>query len=158
MIALPLLIGCGGGGSYELGWTLGCEKRPNDCQVKSATDCSSVGIDSIEVLATPTNAPNDTAIRTLFACFSSSLGPLGRGPQLSATNYSLEIYTLTPAGQRLTGPHTARADVPESGYGAAKVDLTLATRCADGVDNDQDGFVDLFDPNCSDEQDDDETR
>lgn len=161
----PFLLGitglvnaCGGSGSYELSWTLGCDKRPNACQAESTASCSVVGIDSIEVLARPANAPGDTQLRSLFACFSADVGAIGRGPGLSAASWALEIYTLTPAGQRLTGPVNVQVQIPQSGYSKAQVDLPLAPRCSDGVDNDRDGFVDRFDPDCSDAQDDDESR
>ncbi len=150
LIALSLAA-CGGQGSYQLHWTLGCAAAGDTspaCQITSPRDCSRAGLDALEVLLT--RAPTDTPIRTQLACYTPGEGPYGRGPGLDEGKASLQIYGLTPGGQRLVGPIPAEAVIPESGFVPVEINLPAPLACGDGVDNDGDGLVDLHDPGCKD--------
>jgi hypothetical protein len=154
-IGLVLLFfsfaGCGEQGSYQLHWTLGCAKIGEltpACQIQSARDCSRAGLDALEVLAV--HSPTDTPTRTQLACYAPGEGPTGRGPGLDEGRVSLQVYGISPGGQRLIGPIPAEAEIPGSGFAAVEINLPLPAQCGDGVDNDGDGLVDLHDPGCQD--------
>jgi hypothetical protein len=141
----PLLCACGEGGSYELHWTIGCsDPTQPSCEVRSAKDCSSVGLDSLEVVA----SRQAETTRSLFSCCSFLNGPVGRGPELEPGPYVLTIYGLSPGGQALVGPITVDVSVAETGTQRVEVDLPRPPACGDGVDNDGDGLVDLQDSEC----------
>jgi hypothetical protein len=145
------LAACGGQGSYELRWTLGCAQVGDTnpaCQITSPLDCSRVGLDALEVLVR--RAPTDTPTRTQLACYAPGEGPVGRGPGLDDGKASLEVYGLTPGAQRLVGPLIAETVIPSSGFVTVTINLPVPAACGDGVDNDGDGLVDLHDPACKD--------
>jgi len=143
------LCSCGGSGSYELRWTIGCKTAGDPgCAPRSAHECSRVGIDSVEVLAR--RDASSTPARALFPCFSASDGPVARGPGLDAASYTLEVQGLSPGGQVLSGPVSVGATIPETGFAQVRVDLPTPAACGDGVDNDGDGLVDLQDSGCKD--------
>jgi hypothetical protein len=143
------LCSCGGSGSYELRWTIGCKTAGDpSCAPRSAYECSRVGIDSVEIFAR--RDPGATPERAIFPCFSSSEGPVARGPGLDAASYALEVQGLSPGGQLLSGPVSVSATIPETGFVKVQVDLPIPAACGDGVDNDGDGMVDLQDPGCKD--------
>jgi hypothetical protein len=133
------LCACGSSGSYELHWTVG-HSSP-----ESAKSCSSVGLDMVEVI--PRNEPGQ---RSLFACYAAGSGALGHGPSLPPGETSLEVYGLSPDGERIAGPVSVQALIPNAGFVRVDVDLASPPACRDGVDNDGDGQVDLFDPECKD--------
>ena len=148
-VGVAASLGCGPDTSYELRWTLGCESQLGPCEVDGTRDCASVGIDAIEVTA----RRGTSGKRSVYACFSASEGPSGRGPGLKAGEYELTIYPLSPAGRRLLeDPVIAEATVPDDGFGSVEVDIPVPPACSDGVDNDADGQVDLFDTDCPDAQ------
>lgn len=148
------LAACGPSRSYQLKWTLGCDSELGPCEVSTARDCSSVGVDAVEVIA----IRGGSTWRTLFTCFSPQDGALGRGPDLSPDDYDLEAYTLSAAGHRLLSePAQASVTVPDEGFQPVEVDLAVRPQCSDGVDNDSDVRVDLFDPGCIDLDDIDES-
>jgi hypothetical protein len=153
IVLLPLgLVACGEAGSYELTWTIGCETGEDPaCAVVSIRDCSRRGLDSIEVIAL-----QDGEQRAIFPCFSPDDGPVGRGPGLDSGSVQLDVYGLAADGVRLTGPAAVTAEIPESGLVPVEVNLPEPAACADGVDNDGDGLVDLMDPGCLDNKDADE--
>ncbi|MCC6751279.1 MAG: hypothetical protein IT371_26740 [Deltaproteobacteria bacterium] len=153
--ALLLLGACGPSGSYELRWSVGCDK-PGDpaCAVRSVRDCSLRGIDAVEVLA----QTGDTLEVTRFACFSIAEGAVGRGPGLPTGPATLEVYGLNPGGLRLIGPVRVAASIPESGLVSVHAALPAPPACGDGMDDDGDGLVDLFDPQCADPKDPDELK
>lgn len=133
-------VGCGATKTYQLGWTL------EGAAVDGPFDCSKSGIDAIEVVA---RAGGDET-RSVFACYSEIDGASGEGPDLASGAHALAVSTLSPAGQRLTGPVVVDALIPDEGVVAVTVDLPRPPECADGVDNDGDGTVDLLDTNCVD--------
>jgi hypothetical protein len=76
---------------------------------------------------------------------------------IDAGDYILQVTPLNPRGERLTDPRTGVAvapvevpvTVPSEGTTATDpVTLTPNPACADGVDNDGDGLIDLADPDC----------
>ena len=139
-ILLVDVAGCGATKTYQLSWTL------DGAAVNGPLDCSSSGIDAIEVLA----RTGGDETRSVFACYSELDGASAEGPDLSSGAHALAVSTLSPAGQRLTGPIVVDALIPNEGVVAVKVDLPRPPACADGVDNDGDGTVDLLDTNCVD--------
>ena len=142
---------CGQQGSYELRWTIGC-KTPDDresCALRSVKECSQVGLDSVEVFAQQGSAET----RSVFPCFSDAEGAMGRGPELETGDVTLQIYGLSPGGQKLIGPLAVETTIPSSGFVLVDVDLPRPPACNDGVDNDGDGLVDLHDPDCKDPND-----
>lgn len=163
-LLFPLLAGaaalslaaCGGEGSYELRWTIGCKTAGQiECQVRSMKDCSRRGIDSVEVFA---GAPGSTdRERSIFPCFSPDDGPVGRGPGLGGGEKELTVYGLSAGGVRLTEAALVDARIPEEGLVEVSVDIPEPPQCRDGVDNDLDGMVDLFDTDCADGNDTDES-
>jgi len=156
VVGIVLLTHCGGGGSYSLHWTLGCESG-GPCEVKSPRECAGSAIDAIEVVA---RKPGSTGgERSVFPCFIDSHsadgeGAVGHGPELEATTYNLLVYALSPDGTRqLSRSQDVTVDVPDEGFVDVTVDLPILPACQDGMDNDHDGFVDLFDAGCKDAAD-----
>ena len=153
--SLATTSACGPSRSYELKWTLGCDSELGPCEVQTARDCSSAGVDAVEVVA----IRGGSSWRSVFACFSAQDGALGRGQDLSPDDYGLEVYTLSASGHRLISePALASVTVPEEGFQPVDVDLAVRPQCSDGVDNDRDVRVDLFDPGCIDLDDLDESE
>jgi hypothetical protein len=147
--SLFLLVGCGEKGTYELSWTIGCgDTESPDCIIRSAADCSSRGLDSVEVIVLPVSEET----RAIFPCFSPIWGPKGEGPGLETGEYDLSIFGITPGGQRLVGPLSLKATIPEQGAIKLQIDFPVPPQCADGVDNDDDGLVDAMDHGCSQSQ------
>lgn len=137
-------MGCGEGGSYELRWTVGCENIGDTaCAITSAKGCSSYGLDAIEVLAVQGFEEN----RTLFPCFSVIDGAVGRGSELEEGAVTLEVSGLSAGGQLLTSG-SVNVEIPASDFQLVLINLPAPSPCADGVDNDFDGLVDVHDPGC----------
>lgn len=146
-LAASAALGCGATKTYQLDWTL------DGVQVSGRFDCSKSGIDAIEVIA---RADGD-AVRSVFACYSEIDGPRASGPDLASGPTALSVSTLSAAGQHLSGPVVVDAQIPDEGLVNVSVDLLRPPQCADGVDNDGDGAVDLLDTNCIDVTDGDES-
>jgi hypothetical protein len=146
-----LLAGCGSKGSYALRWTIGCSDSTSaKCQVAKTKDCSQVGLDSIEAVASVENK-NQSEL-SVFPCFTIGDGPLGRGPELDVGLVDLSVSGLSAGGQVLTGPVDVTAvSIPETGFVEVWVTLPTPPACSDGVDNDGDGLVDMMDPDCKSE-------
>lgn len=146
LAALVLAAGCGVSRSYEVHLAVGCTPASADrCRVKSVRTCSAAGIDAVEIAAIQDGA------RTIdrFPCFVPGEGAVARGPDLDPGPVTLEVAPLGPSGLRLGKPVTARAAIPDEGFVRVYVSLPRPPACADGVDNDRDGRVDLADPGCS---------
>jgi hypothetical protein len=142
-----LCAACGGHGSYELNWTLGCKGAPDaSCQIRSALDCSRHGLDTVLVVA----VQGSDQTRAVFPCYSITDGPKGQGPGLAGGLTTLDVSGLTAAGQTIAGPVSVQITIPTSGFVAAEANLPIPPACNDGVDNDGDGLVDLQDPDCKD--------
>jgi len=155
LCAASLAGGCGPSGSYRLSWTIGCARVSGvDCEVDDAKDCARAGFDAIEVRTRPAGGAESS--RVLYPCFDRRRGPIAEGPDLDAGATLLFVTALDARGQGLSGPLELPAAIPEEGLVNVEVDLPLAPACADGVDNDGDGAVDLFDPQCEGEADTDE--
>ncbi len=141
-----LAIGCGEAGTYELTWTLGkLDAKAAPCQVKSVATCSRAGLDSLKVVVLRGGSAEETA---LHPCYSAGEGALGRGPDLAEGQVTLRVTGLSPGGQLLTGPVDVTATIPAEGLVKASLNLPRPAQCADGVDNDGDGLVDVKDPDC----------
>jgi len=143
--ALVLLgAGCGAGGSYELHWTIGCDNLGDSaCTITSARGCSRFGLDGIEVLA----VQGFEQSRAVFPCFSTLDGAVGRGPELEEGPANLQVSGLSAGGQVLTSGAVDVA-IPASDFQVVLINLPAPPPCADGVDNDADGLVDVHDPGC----------
>jgi hypothetical protein len=147
------LLACGDESTYELRWTLGCESGLGPCEITSARDCTRVGVGHIEVEAL--QGTNRT--RTVMLCFGAPDGAVGRGPGLSAGAVELTVWPLSAGARRLpVEPATVSGEIPTSGVVELRVDVPVAPACSDGVDNDGDDHVDLFDPECESDTDVDE--
>ena len=157
-MARPLLLlallalggGCGATRSYEVHLAIGCSPASADrCRVRSVRQCSAAGIDAVEVAA----VQGEARTTDRFPCFTPGEGAVARGPDLAAGPVTLEVVPLGPSGLRLARPVTARARIPSEGFVRVYVTLPRPPACADGVDNDRDGRVDLADPGCKDATD-----
>lgn len=139
--------GCGGTSSYELHWKIRCDEQADGCLVRNARDCSAAGIGAVEVGVVSNGGTKGRSFVT-FPCFSAASGPAGRGPDLGAGRYQLRVTPLSLSGQPVGTTDSVSVDVPDEGY--KRVDIVLAhpAQCSDGIDNDDDGLVDLFDPGC----------
>jgi hypothetical protein len=145
---------CGEGPTYRLEWTLGCASSPTNCTITDVKQCSVVGLDAIDVIATDTGGQ---AVHSVFPCYSPTTGASGAGPELSPGTHTLGVTGVSPGGQTLATAATVSVTVAESGQSPVSVDLPLPVACADGMDNDRDGFADRFDPGCKDNADPDES-
>lgn len=140
-LALGLaLSACGPTKSYELSWTLDGQA------VTNAKDCSSSGIDAIEVTAR--NGGDE--VKAIFGCYSPVDGAKGVGPDLASGQWALGVRALSPSGAELTAEIVVQAQIPEEGNVPVTVDIPRPSSCADGVDNDENGAVDAFDAKCLD--------
>ena len=149
---LPVLLaaavggaGCGPDGSYTLSWTITGETSAD------AYGCSSHGIDGIQVQALHATSLEPASLVT-FPC-----APHFGEHKIDAGDYVLQVTPLNARGERLTDPRTGVAVAPvevpvkvpsEGTTNTDAVTLTPNPACADGVDNDGDGLVDLADPDC----------
>jgi hypothetical protein len=151
-----LCAGCGPETTYELHWTIGCPVSDlKSCALTSVRQCSVVGLDAVEVQVLVSSAVEETSV---FPCYSYVEGAVGRGPGLDPGPVTLKSTGLTPGGTRITGPVSLDLQIADDGLTEAWIDLPTPAQCADGVDNDLDGHVDLQDPGCEDGRDTDESR
>lgn len=156
LIALLFVGACGEEGSYELSWVFDCPQGgAADCGPTNARQCSGVGLDSIKVQVLRDGAQEASSI---FPCYSSADGARGFGPGLGPGQVTLRVSGFAPGGQQLVADKDAAAEIPELGFVKVQVKLTPPKACADGVDNDGDGQVDLLDPGCKDAADADEAK
>jgi hypothetical protein len=152
LAALALAItGCGDPTSYELSWTIGCANPGDDaCTIKSVRQCSALGVDAIAAQALVGGSDKGTA---RFPCFDQARGSASAvGPDLPSGDVTLEVSALSASGHVLSGPVSVNVTVPSEGNAPVSVDLPVPLSCADGVDNDGDGLVDLLDPDCPDDK------
>jgi hypothetical protein len=147
LAALGGSAGCGPNGSFTLSWAIAGETRSD------AFGCSSHGIDGIQVQALHASSrePSDLVV---FPC-----APHFAEHKLDSGDYVLQVTPINARGQRLTDPRTGVAVAPVEVAATVPADgtvmldpvtLTPNPACADGVDNDRDGLVDLADPDCGD--------
>ncbi|MCA9664414.1 MAG: hypothetical protein KC503_02465 [Myxococcales bacterium] len=148
--------GCGDATSYELSWTIGCA-TPGDaaCTISSVRQCSELGVDAIAARAVVGTNDEGTA---RFPCFDQARGSASAvGPDLPGGEVTLEVSALSASGHVLSGPVSVQVVIPGEGTTPVSVDLPAPLACADGVDNDGDGLVDLLDPDCADDKGDSES-
>ena len=144
LLSLPLLGACGSQGSYQLHWSITCKTSQSTCPIETPKDCSDAGLDAISVQA----VRGTDQVHSLFPCFGP-LGPTGNGPGLGQGPIDLEVSALSPGGEVLVGPVSTTATIPPTGVISVDITLPRPPACNDGVDNDQDGLVDLADPECN---------
>ncbi|TPV93852.1 MAG: hypothetical protein B7733_18230 [Myxococcales bacterium FL481] len=165
-----LLGACQEPPSYRLRW--GIEQRDNQTRsLTRRTQCSEVGLDEVWVQAFATEtaprgadgeATEDGTEASIpvaeqrFPCFPRAFQEeqaMLDGPALDAGTYELVLTGLV-RGQRSYSRSEVRTEpfvVEEN----ATIDLDPVyipspTACEDGLDNDEDGLVDLVDPSCQD--------
>ncbi len=157
LMMLILTAGCGEAGSYDLVWSVGCDKAKvcNDCVMQNAMGCSAFGLDSV-VVRVKRDAVEEAV--SAFPCFSRQVGANGQGPGLEPGLVTLEVTGLSPGGLVLTGPVSTKVTIAETGLVPGCVKLPAPAACNDGVDNDGDGLVDGHDPQCQDQKDTDESK
>jgi hypothetical protein len=141
--------GCSNEGGVELSWEF-------DGSEPAWVGCGRHGVDS--VLVTGANDAGDGA-NMIAVCTAGSLKrtvPVGR--------WMFALHTLDIRGRlirALEDPDavTETLEVAEGGTAMmfAVANIVPRPACADGVDNDRDGRVDLTDPDCADTADTDES-
>lgn len=122
------------------------EKSGRTCAFSSIKDCSSLGIDSVQVTVVEVGGGE---VRVVHPCYVVGEGPLGRGPGLAAGDAVLTVWGRSAGAQPFVGPVELRLTIPDSGLVEGQVTLPRPSQCKDGVDNDGDGLVDQLDPQCA---------
>ena len=146
MLAFALCCGCGSSGTFDLSWVISDEVEAD------VLACSRHGIDGIQVQAVKAGSlePVDLVV---FPC-----APHHGVRSIESGDYVLYVSAVNLRGERLVDPATGEArphqeitaTVPESStVQAGPVSIVPNPACADGVDNDGDGLVDLSDPDCT---------
>ncbi len=138
-------IGCGPVGTYRLSWRIAGEAEAQF----SAKECGGHGIESFDVVETSADG-NVTTFRV----------PCGQGSisrEIVPGRWTVRLNALDLNGRgpvAADGPKAMRGvsqpfDV-SAGGALVQVDVVVQPRaaCADRVDNDGDGRVDLDDPDC----------
>jgi hypothetical protein len=148
VLAALLGVGCEAKGDYRVSWTI------DGAPVESALDCSSHGIDRIEV--SMTRLSDGLQRKTVHACSAGSTGTQSAGEG----TWEVTVKAFGPNGAEFIDPVTGEvalevniAELAVSDDGnrtEGSVDLIPNPQCSDGVDNDADGLVDALDPGCRD--------
>lgn len=167
--ALALATACAEDSSFVLRWQVGRSEAEAALPLRSVRQCSDLGLGFVRVVTL--DYDGNEVDRREFPCFPDEFKqPDGAapGPELAAGDYYVTVLGLTRRG--LTRPDLdpedpsdpepvlARAGlkvtVRSKGEGALVDDFRLigADECADGIDNDRDGSVDLADPPCREGQ------
>jgi len=141
--------GCSQDGTVNVTWDfLGTEP--------AASGCGQHGVDS--VLLTGSDTGSDS-LRQVVLCTpgqaSASVKPGTWSVALAMLNFqgTLMEPAATDAAGNPTPDTTGMAQVSESAPGEVLIHLTPVPACRDGVDNDNDGRVDLDDPDCQNDPD-----
>lgn len=134
-----ILIHCDSSGGYQLSWTIEGET------ITTSRQCSESGIDRLSVVA-----KKGSSLKThYFSCFSDE-GATAIASGLDAGDYEIQVMPISLNGISLSTAKVVNATIPEEGIIELSVDLDKPPACRDGIDNDNDGLVDYFDPDCYD--------
>ena len=160
---------CAEDSSFVLRWQVGRTEAEADRALRSVRQCSELGLSSVRVV---TLTDDGTEVdRREFPCFPDEFeraDGAAPGPELSPGDYYVTVLGLTRRGLTRPDPNPEDPNDPEpvlardgqkvvvreKGEGALVSGFRLigADECADGIDNDNDGSVDLSDPPCRDGQ------
>jgi len=156
--ATAALGGCNNNGSYRVFWQFAIPSSPSTSSFQPG-DCARVGVAGIAITATKSG--NSQAAISVPCGLGFYDGSLGEG------SWTLGLVALNATGQPQTanvstdssmpvivGPPSGTTDPVEIHAGqhvvaTPSVFLMPLPPCADGVDNDLDGRVDLDDPDCA---------
>jgi len=132
------IAGCADHGSYTLPWVFMGGEVAN-------IGCGLHGVDSIHVTGSNTAGDGETATAL---CTDGQLAhsiPVG--------TWTFTVHQVDVRGVEVdpVEPPMVTIDVPKDGNATVDpaVELTPRVECADGIDNDGDGRVDLDDPECA---------
>lgn len=158
--ALALATGCAEDSSFVLRWQVGRTAKDAEEKLTSVRQCSELGLGYVRV----TTIDSDGAVVDTreFPCFPDEFRAAdgaAPGPELSAGVYAVSVVGLTRRDQPRPDPDDPDAmlasdhqtvTVHSKGEGQLVTGFRLIgiDECADGVDNDRDGAVDLADAPC----------
>lgn len=140
--AAGLAGGCSHSGDFEVAWQFAADPQP----IEAVEGCGLHGVDSVLVTGASDSGDGTNVIGLCTAGSVRGSVPVG--------NWSFSIHTLDGHGKTIfpldmPDGTTDTLAVPEGGLQAfPPVVLTPRPACADGIDNDRDGRVDLDDPDC----------
>jgi hypothetical protein len=129
---------CQDQGSYTVSWQFAGGEP-------AATGCGAHGVDSIRVLGTSTGGDTDN-----FAVLCTA-GQVTHSVNVGSWTFAVRQVDVRGRGIDPVDPPTAAGDVVKDRNVVLTpdtVELTPRPACSDGVDNDNDGRVDLDDPDC----------
>jgi len=154
---LLLAVGCANEGSYELSWTVGGEP--------AAQACAPNGLDFIVVdvvRGEEGRCVGDVADHAEYSCDEGT----GRQSLIDPGTYNLCAVALSPAGVGLTPLVTAEypdgyvvepgVKIRDGEASVVSIDFPAVPQCQNGLDDDGDWWIDLEDPDCLVDSDDDE--
>ena len=163
--ALTLATACAEDSSFVLRWQVGRSEADADAMLRSVRQCSELGLAFVRVV---TVTDDGTEVdRREFPCFPDEFAEddgAAPGPELAAGEYYVTVLGLTRRGLTRPDPNPEDPNDPNpvlardgqkvvvrsKGEGVLIDGFRLigADECADGIDNDRDGSVDLSDPPC----------
>jgi hypothetical protein len=149
-----LCAGCGSDGTYMASWAFFAKPgatAQDDPKQPATAACGAHGVDAILVSAV--NAGGDRHETTALCTRGVMSDGLGTG-QWQFTFRQLDARgDVIPLPEGMADPQ--RSGEIKSGEPTDLGEVIFAPRpaCADGVDNDRDGRVDLSDPDCGDDPD-----
>lgn len=163
--ALTLATACAEDSSFVLRWQVGRSEAEADNMLRSVRQCSELGLAFVRVV---TLTDDGTEVdRREFPCFPDEFAEddgAAPGPELGPGDYYVTVLGLTRRGTTRPDPSPEDPNDPDpvlardgqkvvvrsKGEGALVDGFRLigADECADGIDNDRDGSVDLSDPPC----------
>ncbi|MCA9636796.1 MAG: hypothetical protein KC420_12275 [Myxococcales bacterium] len=143
-LALALASGCAENPSYEVAWAL-ADEEGSTREIDSLRECTRFGIGGVRLTTKIGVVPID---RRDLPCYP----PRGDGPELEPGTYEVEIEGLRRSNGQAWGEAVAITRTVDVGDGGAVVldDVVLPAppSCDDGVDNDEDGYIDAADADC----------
>jgi len=143
---LALCAGCGSDGNYQVTWNFFASPDAQGDPVEAFAACGAHGVDAIQVVAV--NADGDRHQDTGLCTQGQLAAGLGLG-QWQFTFFQVDGKgNVIPPPPDMSDPQ-ASAEIEENKTAELDV-ITFVPRpaCADGIDNDLDGRVDLDDPGC----------
>jgi len=163
--ALSLATACAEDPSFVLRWQVGRTEAEAERPLRSVRQCSELGFSFVRVV---TLTDDGTEVdRREFPCFPDEFEQAdgaAPGPELGAGDYYVTVLGLTRRGLTRPDPNPEDPDDPEPVLARAGQKVVVrekgagtlvdgfhligADECADGIDNDRDGSVDLADPPC----------
>lgn len=167
--ALALATACAEDPSFVLRWQVGRTAAEAGRELRSVRQCSDLGLGFVRVV---TLSDDGTEVdRREFPCFPDEFKEAdggAPGPELAAGDYYVNVLGLTR--RKLTRPDPNPEDPNDPDPVLARDSLKVTVRskgegtlvrgwqligadeCADGIDNDRDGSVDMSDPPCREGQ------